>query len=99
MKASECLKKAKPLIASSNIRWICIACSSVDSWGATSHRIDKQIQADIDVQLNFSFKGTGSTYSCWLIEVHKLYLTDKQLIEARLQYMDALINYYQQQGD
>lgn len=101
MKASECLTAAKVLIANGENPWICNACNVVDNWRMASSKIQAGIEADLKAgwpQLAIPYQ-LGDTYSNWLKAKLGYRLPPKQQREARLHYMDALINYYQRQGD
>ena len=102
MKASEVLIEAKKLLASKKYTYICVACFNVLNAKGVVHRIVEQIAQD----LNFSAATAGkgyipiASYRHWLLIVHNITLkSQEEMIAASLQYADALINYYQQQGD
>jgi len=64
---------------------------------ATAVRIKAQIFADMHA--SEKMPSYVETYDSWLQYVHDLYPTRDQKQEARIQWLEALITYYQQQGD
>ena len=95
MKASELLIAARKLIASGEHADIYVAVGCIAKWDTKALAIINQIEAD----LNHGSNDLGLPYTGWLKNRLGYWPTNDQAREARLQYIDALINYYQQQGD